>query len=135
MAADKVGALWLLHIFGILTRYLLDYNDIWRITMIFVPGLLTEPEHEITEQEFFCGFVISFSCQKTGNTQTAIYGHLVITHFAVPFEPYSRLSHYFFISLSRPFPDFLLIFSCLFDFEVAFLSFFWIACCFLMAFS
>ena len=56
--------------------------------MIFVPGLPTEPGQEIFAQEllWLCHtFVFS---HKTGNTQTAIYGHLVTYPFNVPFKLY-----------------------------------------------
>ena len=56
--------------------------------MIFVTGLSTEPEQEITAQKLLSGFLISLDW--TGNTQTAIYGHLVTSDFAVSFEPHPQ---------------------------------------------
>ena len=67
LAADKEGAqqlgthiqpnIW--RIFGKIPRYSAHYHDIRRITMMFAPGLPTEPGQEITAQELIRGFDIS----------------------------------------------------------------------------
>ena len=75
-------------IFGnIFCNYLADYHDIRRITMIFVPGLPTEPGQEITEKELICVFFTSsFPVTRLEILKTAIYGLLVTSPFSVPFR-------------------------------------------------
>ena len=73
----------ILHKFGWLPRYSADYNDIrpW-------PAHWTRTGDSCTGAHLWrCHIFVS--CHKTGNTQTAIYGHLLTSSFANPFEPYT----------------------------------------------
>ena len=85
-------------IFGeIFGKYLADYQDIRQINMIF--GRLpwySSPASPLNRDRTFVScnktepgsrFVYS---HKTVNTQTAIFGHLVTSPFAVPFGLYSQ---------------------------------------------
>ena len=60
----------------------MDYYDILWLTMIFVPSLPTELGQEITAHELV---ISSFPVTRLEILKTAIYDHLVTSHFAVLF--------------------------------------------------
>ena len=90
IAGDKYSAKYLTNIQQITKMFcglpwcLADYHDLcpwsahWTGTGDYCTG----------SHLWLCHIFVS--CQKTGNTQTAIYGHIVTSPFAVPFGLYSN---------------------------------------------